>query len=389
MPSPIHHTFGPHIDQRFLGRILRISYRPWAYRHGKSVRHLRSALEERFKMPCSLFASGREALLAYLRGLQIRSGDEVIVQGYTCIVVPNAIHAAGATPVFADIDPETLNLTVQSVEAVLTPRTKVIICQHTFGIPADTAGLRTLCDQRGIMLIEDCAHVLPDSSGPRDITMHGDAVLLSFGRDKAISGIAGGAILIRNPDIATRVCEIETKAIDLPWARVSALLEYGPRMHSIVRPLIGLGLHRPFLWILNRIGLFAPILTDTERCGTMGPILHRIPNACAELALYSLKHLQQINDHRRQLTQFYLNHGLRSGWPLLGIHDDLPLQKFPLFAPDAATKRRALLKHNMDGPAASSARTASTPRAQGMSKERIHRPSALGSRSSRCRHIPR
>ena len=91
--------------------------------------------------------------VATITGTDFEPGEEIVVQGFTCVVVPNAIHAAGGVPVYADIDPDTLNLTSASVRPLLTSRTRAVICQHTFGIPADIKALRKLCDERGIVLI--------------------------------------------------------------------------------------------------------------------------------------------------------------------------------------------------------------------------------------------
>lgn len=325
-----------------------LSYQPWRYRHGPSIEKLRSALKEKFHASVSLFSSGREGLLALLRALDVRPGQEIIVQGYTCIVVPNAIHAAGAVPVYADIDPETLNLTRASVEAVITDRTKAIICQHTFGIPAPLKQLRELCDERDIVLIEDCAHILPDAKGPTGVGSTGEYAILSFGRDKAISGVSGGAIIARSPAVATILRELERTALPLSRWTTAMLLEYPSRMHSIVRPLAGTMFLKPILWLLQRLRMIVPVVTKEEKAGHMSPVLHKIPNVCAELALASLQKLPSLNERRRTLTSFYLTHGRKHAWPIPdGITADLPLQKFPLFVTGAPKKRAELLKSNI------------------------------------------
>jgi len=177
--SPIHHTFGPHATLPYALRSLALLLKPWRWRNGKDREELRSALEQSFGGRAFLFGSGREALLGLLRALGLRSGEEVIVQAYTCVVVPNAIHTAGGVSVYADIDGDTLNLDCDDVERRITPRTRAVIAQHTFGIPADLRRLRTLCTERGIVLIEDCAHVLPDDAAS-PLARTGDFTLLSF-----------------------------------------------------------------------------------------------------------------------------------------------------------------------------------------------------------------
>jgi dTDP-4-amino-4,6-dideoxygalactose transaminase len=344
---PIHHTFAPHVDSRTLTATLSLLLQPWKWKEGRDRDELRTALAEQFHADVSLFASGREGLLALLRALQLKNGDEVIVQAYTCIAVPNAITAAGCSPVYADVERETLNLNCEDTEHRITPRTRAIICQHTFGIPADTARLREICDRHNLFLIEDCAHVIPDASGSAPIGVHGDFLLLSFGRDKAIFGITGGAILSRKPEISARLKGEESRATPLGLVRVKQLLLY-PLVYSFARPFYGTGLGKGFLAFAKWVGALVPILSQEEKEGRMAPVLHKLPNACAALALQSFQRLKELNDHRRALTALYLKEGQKRGWLLLtGVTAGLPLQKFPIFVKGADETRGELRNHNI------------------------------------------
>lgn len=345
---PIHHTFGPHVDAAYLRRTLALSYLPWRYRKGPDRAALKRDLKDRYEYEASLFFSGREALLALLRTFDLPAGSEVIVQGFTCIVVPNAIGAAGLRPVYADIDPGTLNMTPETVAAVASPRTRAVICQHTFGIPSPAHELKTLCDAHGWIFIEDCAHVLPDRQGPDGVLRHADHAICSFGRDKAVSGIGGGAALTRDPETARRLVELEARAKEPSHWSVVKLLEYPPRMANVVRPLTGLRLAGIVLAPLKALGLFAPVVTEQEKRGKMPYALRRMPNACAALARWQLSSLERINAHRRSLVRRYLDAAGRLGWPVLrGIRTSDPLQKYPMFVPSAARVRAALATHNV------------------------------------------
>ena len=93
---PIHHTFGPLVTREQWKLAFQLQFEPWRWHKGPEIEEFRSELSHNFGASVSLFATGRDALLAVLRSLDLSTGDEVIIQAYTCVVVPNAVHAAKA-----------------------------------------------------------------------------------------------------------------------------------------------------------------------------------------------------------------------------------------------------------------------------------------------------
>ncbi|PIR53340.1 hypothetical protein COU76_01790 [Candidatus Peregrinibacteria bacterium CG10_big_fil_rev_8_21_14_0_10_49_10] len=346
--QPIHHTFGPHVSGRYARKADRLLLTPWTWKHTVETERLRSAIQEQFGGSVHLFASGREALLALLRSLQFEQGAEIIVQGFTCVALPNAIHAAGYTPVYVDIDKETLNMDTQALQGRISNRTRAIICQHTFGIPADTARLRHICTEKHIILIEDCAHILPDKAGPDAIARQGDYLLLSLNRDKALSGMTGGAIVDCKRSRENALCTEEKTALPLRRGHIARLLLYAPlyRKTRFVYGLCGLG--KMLLFLSRKVGLLLPVLTAQEKEGTMSPQLHTMPEPCAALARMEWPNLQAINSHRRARTAQYLAAAAERGWKMpRGVQADLPLQKFPLYVEDADAIRTRLKQKGM------------------------------------------
>jgi dTDP-4-amino-4,6-dideoxygalactose transaminase len=356
MSAPIHHTFGPLADEQQCALARATMRAPSRWLDGPEREELRTAITGRFRGETALFSSGREALLGILRAAGIGQGDEVIVQAYTCIVVPNAIEATGAKTVYADIDRDTLNLDIDATRGAITPNTRAVICQHTFGIPADTESLRALCDENNLLLIEDCAHALPSDDRPEGIGSRGDALLLSFGRDKAISGVSGGAAVVRAEKLKEPLRAQERDATDMDPGVIRRLLLY-PLLYRAARPWYGVGIGKVMLALAGKLGLLVPIVTPEEKRGEMPAALRRLPNACAALALDQWNRLAGINMHRMGLTSFYLQEAVRRGWNAFGeggesiipgnIDNTLPLQKFPIFVAAPGRIRAALKKKNI------------------------------------------
>ena len=105
-------------------------------------------------------ASGTDALLLPLKALDLAPGDEVVCPSFTFFATAGAVHNAGGTPVFVDIDPATFNLDPQLVEAAITPRTRAIIAVHLFGQMAAVERLGGLAERHGLALIEDAAQAI-------------------------------------------------------------------------------------------------------------------------------------------------------------------------------------------------------------------------------------
>src|SRR5271154_3454520 len=109
---------------------------------------------------CAAVSSGTAALHLALLATGIQPGDEVIVPAFTFVAVANAVRYVGAIPVFADIDPATLNLAPASVEAAITPRTRALIAVHPCGVPAPMSDLLEIARRHELKLIEDACESL-------------------------------------------------------------------------------------------------------------------------------------------------------------------------------------------------------------------------------------
>ena len=142
--------------------------------------------------------------LAALLALDISAGDEVIVPAMTFIATANVVELLGAKPVFADVCPDTLLMTPESVKAVLTPKTRAIIPVHLYGQMADIAALRAIVGDK-IHIIEDAAHCFEGELNGEKPGTHSDAAIFSFYATKNITCGEGGAVISHNAEFAEKL----------------------------------------------------------------------------------------------------------------------------------------------------------------------------------------
>jgi len=147
-------------------------------------------------------SNGTVALEFALRALNIGPGDEVIVTPRTFIASISAIVMVGATPIFADIDPDTQNITVETVSAVLTEQTRAIIAVHLAGWPCAMDELMELADAQGLVVVEDCAQAHGAIYKGSPVGGLGHVAAWSFCQDKIMStGGEGGMLTTNDPAI--------------------------------------------------------------------------------------------------------------------------------------------------------------------------------------------
>ena len=141
--------------------------------------------------------NGTAALELALKALGVGAGDEVITTPRTFIASASSAVLQGATPVFADVDRDSGNITADTIEKVITPRTKAIIVVHLGGWPADMDAIMRLARANGILVIEDCAQAHGASHKGRPVGSFGDAAAFSFCQDKIITtGGEGGMVAL-------------------------------------------------------------------------------------------------------------------------------------------------------------------------------------------------
>jgi dTDP-4-amino-4,6-dideoxygalactose transaminase len=280
---------------------------PWRWHNNKENELLEAELSKQLSgRPVVLTSSGRSALYYALKALGVSANDEVIIQAFTCVTVPASIQWLGAHPVYSDISEATYNLDPAVLEQKITPKTKAIIVQHTLGIPAPMLEIQEIVKRHNLLIIEDCAHALGATYQGQPVGTMGDISIFSFGRDKAISSVFGGAIACNNADVIKKI-RAEQEQLPLPsngWV-VQQLLH--PICMSVIMPLyFKANIGKAILVALQNMHVLSKAITEKERIGGKPEIVGwRLSPALAALARHQLKKLPHFIECRRKAADYY------------------------------------------------------------------------------------
>src|SRR5271165_152779 len=151
----------------------------------------------RFSIGC---ASGSDALILALLALEIGPGDEVITTPFSFFASAGSIALVGAKPVFADIDPQTFNISPQAIRKAITPRTRAIIPVHLFGLSAEMNEIHGVAVEQGIPVIEDAAQAIGARYAGRPVGSLGLMGCLSFFPSKNLGGAGDGGLIATNDE---------------------------------------------------------------------------------------------------------------------------------------------------------------------------------------------
>lgn len=248
--------------------------------------------------------SGRSAEFLILKCLGIGKGDEVAIQAFTCVAVPNSILWVGARPLYIDID-SSYNMDPRDLIKKINEKTKALIVQHTFGIPAEIDKIKKIAEKNNAFFIEDCSHALGASYQNKKLGTFGEISFFSFGRDKIVSSVFGGMILCSNKDLYEKVKGLRDKLDFPPTAWVLQQLLH-PIAFSLILPVYNLGLGKLILALMQKANFLSKAVYSEEKiCLKPKFFPAKMPGALAHLAKHQLAKLDKYNGHRLKITEYY------------------------------------------------------------------------------------
>lgn len=249
------------------------------------------------------FMGGRVALSACIYALNLKPGDEVILPGYTCVVVPNAFHFAGVKTIYSDIELDTYGLDSSLIEEKITPNTKVILLHHLYGLVCrDYEKIIAIARKHELYVIEDCSPSTGAVFKNRKVGNFGDVAIYSSEQSKIFNTIQGGMAVTNNDLLAKRLKEYYNRA-SYPNTKL-----IDKQLHSVIINYYSYkDLQRWWKGDLIRLLYKDKIIISTTKEEEQGikPTYYgcKMPSPIAAIGLNQLKKIDDYNQKRRQTAQ--------------------------------------------------------------------------------------
>ena len=288
--------------------------RPWVWNKERYIENFKYSFGKYIGYSTvHLIDSWRSGLLVTLKALGIGKGDEVIIPSFTCIVVANAVVWSGSKPIYLDTSKENFNADYNNIKNLISKKTKAIVIQHTFGDIVDIGLIKNILkdlEREDIVLIEDFAHLIY-----RNMKIDGDIGIFTFGIEKVISSVRGGAIVVNKNSLNPLMKAVRLKK------EIKKLPSFG--FYQVLKSLLN-----PIFWTFaiplhsvgfSRYNLGALIRFFWRRLGFLGIMVEKVENfaikpkwfpakmnpALARLGLHQLMKLDKLNEHRIKITKIY------------------------------------------------------------------------------------
>lgn len=295
------------------------------------------------------FSRGRQGLMILLKALGVNEGDKVGVCGYTCIAVVEAIKLCGAKPVYFDVD-EHLCIEPQEILRQKVGYLKVVILQHTFGVPGRLGQLLSGCDKIGAKVVEDCAHSLGCSWKGEPLGKFGEGAIYSFELGKPYTTVQGGILTVNSKELLDEV-DRQIEVLALPASTLSELLLECDRR---ICPIMNRSKLRRYLrymyWKPRGIKLLkGPSMVAREFRLTHGYV-RLLGEMTARAGLRQLEVWPKLKQTRRENTEMIEEHFRKAGLALWPRPDkaEVTMMRYPVSTGNKAGVLKQGSRQNLD-----------------------------------------
>jgi perosamine synthetase len=268
---------------------------------------------------CVSYAAARMGFYDLLKLKGIGVNDEVVLTGYTCVVMVDAVVRTGATPIYSDIDIETFGSSIKSISSCITRSTKMIVAQHSFGIPCDIRKIQLLARSKNIFLLEDCALTLGSSVDGVVVGNFGDAALFSTDHSKPINTMTGGMIYTKNISLANMLRSsrdsydiLSVKKQNALWKRFLIERKYCNPEHFSKIKLIDL----MYIFAIKIFNAIDPFLSNDFKVTKdfyNNPYPAKIPPFLAKIGVYEIQRWKVKSNDRKKMLSLILNSAFGNG----------------------------------------------------------------------------
>lgn len=315
--APISISLSPNTEKDDIWLAFRLIFCPWKWNNGKEIKTLEESLKNYLGVKSVFsFNSGRSSFFAILKSLDLPTDSEVLLQAFTCNAAVNPVIWAGLNPIYVDCDKETYNMSLSELKTKITAKSKVLLVQHTFGLPADMDEILKIANENNLIVIEDCAHALGALYKGKKVGTFGLAAFYSFSRDKVISSVYGGAVATNDSRLAENLAKFQEQ-IGFPkpfWALQQ--LAHPVLLNTIILPIYKFfDLGKIFLVLSQITHILSKAVRMEEKRGEMPNYFpKKLPNSLAILADKQLFKLDKFYNHREKLSNIYFKELENSGF---------------------------------------------------------------------------
>lgn len=324
--KPISISLSPNVEKDDLKVALNLIIRPWLWKKGSAVNKLENEFKKYLGVKYAFaFNSGRSSFYAILKALSevegLKAGDGVALQAFTCNAVPNPVLWADLEPIYIDCNEDDFNISADDLKAKISINTKVVVVQHTFGLPANMDQIRAICADNNLILIEDCAHSLGAEFNGQKVGAQSRAAFFSFSRDKVISSVYGGMAVTNDGQIAKKIEELQKKFGTPNFCWTMQQIWHPILLNYIILPIYNfLDLGKIFLVASQALHVLSKAVSWQEKRGLRPDYFPKaLPNAMAIMALNQFYKLERFNLRRQKVAEYYYKE-------LTGTQFELPIQ---------------------------------------------------------------